>query len=140
MASLKFDCPLCGESLEADLEAAGATIQCMHCNGSVRVPSTAPPPSAPPAQSPPATSTSAGAVWSFVLALLSFFCLGPLTGIPAIICGHVSLSNINRSMGRLTGRGLAIAGLVIGYVATAGWLLYLFIFGGLAMLGALSEM
>lgn len=137
MASLKFECPLCGQSLEADLDTVGVTIQCPQCNGSIRVPSTAPPMNNPSGQSPPVSATSAAAVWSFVLSMLSFFCLGPLTGIPAIICGHVSVSNINRSQGTLTGKGLAIAGLVIGYLATFGWLLYLLVFGGIAFLSEL---
>ncbi len=35
--------------------------------------------------------------------------------VAAIILGHVSLSEIGRSAGRLKGRGMAIAGLVLGY-------------------------
>jgi len=77
------------------------------------------------------------AIWSFVLSLLSFLCFGPLTGIPAIICGHISVSNINQSQGTLTGKGLAIAGLVIGYLSTFGWLIYIFVLGGIALLGGL---
>ena len=34
----------------------------------------------------------------------------------AIILGHLSLSEIKKSAGRLTGQGLAIAGLVLGYL------------------------
>jgi hypothetical protein len=79
--------------------------------------------------------TSAGAVWSFVLSLLSLLCFRPLTGIPAIICGHVSHSNIKKSQGTLTCGGLAVAGLVIGYIATAGWILLF----ALGVLGALIE-
>jgi len=80
--------------------------------------------------------TSAGAIWSFVLSLLSFLCFGPLTGIPAIICGHVAHSNIKRSQGTLTGDGLAIAGLVIGYLVSIGWI-FIFVLFGLGTLGAL---
>ena len=43
-----------------------------------------------------------------------------------IIFGHISLSQINRSNGRISGKGLAIAGLVLGYVALVGWI-FLFI-------------
>ena len=114
MASLKFDCSLCGQSLEAELDMAGSNIQCPHCNGSIRVPSSAP--------LMPVSTTSATAVWSFVLSLFSLFCFGLLTSIPAIICGHVSVSKINQSRGRLTGKGLAVAGLVIGYLSTILWL------------------
>lgn len=37
----------------------------------------------------------------------------------AIICGHLGLGQIKRSSGRQAGRGLAIAGLVIGYLEVA---------------------
>lgn len=39
--------------------------------------------------------------------------------IVAIILGHLSLSDIGKSAGRLTGRGLAIAGLVLGYLGVS---------------------
>jgi hypothetical protein len=41
---------------------------------------------------------------------------GCLTGIPAIICGHMALGQIKRSAGALTGSGMAITGLVLGYL------------------------
>jgi hypothetical protein len=40
--------------------------------------------------------------------------VGPLSGIPAIILGHVARSRINRSGEQ--GAGLALAGLILGYV------------------------
>jgi len=39
-----------------------------------------------------------------------------LLSIAAIILGHLSLSEIKKSAGRVTGQGLAIAGLVLGYL------------------------
>ncbi len=36
----------------------------------------------------------------------------------AVVFGHVGLSKIAKSRGQLTGRGMAIAGLVTGYLAT----------------------
>lgn len=59
------------------------------------------------------TGTSGMAVASLVLGLLSF-CLTVLAGIPAIILGILGLVAINSSDGRLRGRGLAIAGIVMG--------------------------
>jgi len=41
----------------------------------------------------------------------------------AVIFGHISLSTMKRSMGRLAGRGMAIAGLVLGYVGVASLVL-----------------
>lgn len=63
--------------------------------------------------------TSAGAIWSLVLGILGFFCLGPFGSIPAIICGHIALAKINRSAGALAGQGLAITGFILGYIGLA---------------------
>jgi hypothetical protein len=60
--------------------------------------------------------TSALSIWSLVLGILSLCCCGFLTAIPGVICGHMALSRIRRSGGSLGGQGLAIAGLVTGYV------------------------
>ena len=80
------------------------------------VPSVQPPPYAPgaPGIEPVATQTSGLAIWSLVLGVLSFV-LSIFTAIPAVICGHLSLGRIRQSRGALTGRGMAIAGLIIGY-------------------------
>ena len=64
---------------------------------------------------PYAPQTSGLAVASMVLGLLGLLFLG-LTSIPAVICGHLSLSQIKRSMGRLGGQGMAITGLITGYL------------------------
>lgn len=135
MTSIKFNCAHCEQFLEASLNEAGATIQCPRCNGALRVPAMTAATAATTPTPLRVAQTSAGAVWSFVLSLLSFLCLGPLTGIPAIICGHVSYSNIKKSQGTLTGGGLAVAGLVIGYIATVGWIMMI----ALGILGALIE-
>lgn len=67
--------------------------------------------------------TSGSAVASLVFSLV-----GPLGCIPAIICGHLALRRIRRQPG-LGGHGLALAGLVIGYVVL-GLSLALFILMG----------
>jgi hypothetical protein len=73
---------------------------------------------APPV--PSATSkNSALAVWSLVLGILSLACLCLLAGIPAVICGHTAQSRIKKSAGALTGGGLALAGLITGYIGIA---------------------
>lgn len=69
---------------------------------------------------PPARSKTAGlAIWSLVLGILSVICFSILAGIPAVICGHTALSRIKRSGGVLQGNGLAIGGLVTGYLSIA---------------------
>lgn len=54
------------------------------------------------------------AIWSMILGIISFVCLG-LAAIPAIICGHIAIGNINKSNGMLIGKGMSIAGLILGY-------------------------
>ncbi|MHC4511292.1 MAG: DUF4190 domain-containing protein [Planctomycetota bacterium] len=54
--------------------------------------------------------TSGLAIASLVLALA----LGPFGILPAVICGHLALRRIERNS-KLTGRGLALAGLIAGY-------------------------
>jgi hypothetical protein len=61
--------------------------------------------------------TSGLAITSMVLGISSFACL--VTGLPAVICGHMARANIKRSMGRQTGDGFALAGLITGYLGTA---------------------
>jgi hypothetical protein len=135
MTNIKFNCVHCKQPLQANLEHSGKTIQCPRCKGALRIPAmTATTAPVYQAQNQ-MLKTSAGAIWSFVLSLLSFLCFGPLTGIPAIICGHVAHSNIKKSQGTLTGDGLAIAGLVIGYLASIGWTFII----ALGFLGAVIE-
>ena len=63
------------------------------------------------------------AVWSLVLGILavvlSVVCIGPLFGIPAVICGHMGYSRVKRSAGALSGGGLALGGLITGYLSIA---------------------
>src|SRR6266545_5742431 len=76
------------------------------------------PPPAPSAPRP-APRTAPTAIWSLVLAVVSFFCGWLLTAIPAVICGHVARSKIRKSGGALGGMGIATAGLIVGYIALA---------------------
>ena len=57
--------------------------------------------------------TSGKAIFSLVCGLLFLFL--PLS-VVAVVFGHLSLSEIRRSAGRLTGTGLAVTGLVLGYI------------------------
>lgn len=58
------------------------------------------------------------AVASLVLGLVGIvLCLGPLAGIPAVICGHMAHSQIRKSGGTIGGDGMATAGLVTGYIS-----------------------
>jgi type IV pilus assembly protein PilA len=56
--------------------------------------------------------TSGKAIGSLICGIINVF---PLF-IVAIILGHLSLSEIRKSAGRLKGEGMAIAGLILGYL------------------------
>jgi len=60
--------------------------------------------------------TAGIAVASLVLGILGLVLIGPLGAIPAVICGHVAKSKIKRNPEYLAGDGLALAGLILGYV------------------------
>jgi hypothetical protein len=62
--------------------------------------------------------TSTLAIWSIVLGSLSLCGLALLTGIPAIICGHIARKRIQQNSTEYEGRGLALAGLIMGYIGT----------------------
>ncbi|ACQ78795.1 conserved hypothetical protein [Beutenbergia cavernae DSM 12333] len=72
----------------------------------------------PPGQAVPypgGGTTNGFATASLVCSIL--LCFGPLGGTAAVIFGHVALSQIKRT--QQAGRGMAIAGLVIGYLQLA---------------------
>lgn len=62
--------------------------------------------------------TSGKAVASLVLGI-GIFLFSVLAGIPAIIFGHLAKSDIRKSGGRLQGDGMALAGLILGYLSVA---------------------
>lgn len=85
-----------------------------------------PPPAAAPAPYVPYApavvypTTNGLAVASLVA---GFLWLGWFGSILAVIFGHIAISQINRSGGRETGTGLAVGGLVLGYIGVASLLL-----------------
>jgi hypothetical protein len=74
--------------------------------------------------------TDGKAVGSLILGIFALFPLGLLAGIPAVILGHLSRKSIRESLGRLKGDkgdGMAVAGLVMGYLSVAALPLVLII-------------
>ena len=67
----------------------------------------------------PQPKTSALAIGSLVLGILGLMCFTIFAAIPGVICGHKALSKIQKSDGSLSGKGLAIAGLITGYLGIA---------------------
>ncbi len=71
--------------------------------------------------------TNVLAIVSLVTSILGF-------GLVGVITGHIALSQIKQT--REAGNGLAIAGLVIGYISIAAIVLWLFVFGGALLFAA----
>ena len=91
----------------------------------------------------PATPTSALAIVSLVFGILAWVMLPVLGPIVAVITGHMARAEIRRSESRIDGDGLAIGGLVLGYLQIAmlliGFVLLILFFGGLATLAAFAH-
>lgn len=68
-------------------------------------------------QNPDARPRTGLAVTSLVLGILGTVCLGPITGLPAVITGHVAYRRSQRQPAIHGGGGLALAGLILGYVS-----------------------
>jgi Domain of unknown function (DUF4190) len=64
----------------------------------------------------PASRTAPIAIWSLVLAVLFFVGGWLFAAVPAVICGHIAWSKIRKSRGTLGGKGIATAGLILGYI------------------------
>ena len=92
---------------------------------------------------PPVAQTNSLAIVSLIAGILAWT-LCPGLGAPiAIICGHIAKGQIRDSMGRMTGDGLATAGLVLGYIEIAlaliGICVYLIFVVGIFGLAGISS-
>jgi hypothetical protein len=69
---------------------------------------------------PPTTRTSTLAIISLIGGITGWTLLPFLGAIVAVITGHMAHSEIKKSAGMITGKGMATAGLILGYLALAG--------------------
>ena len=108
-------CPQCGQTVP---EGASFCPTCGRQNPLTNAGPAGLPPLTPIGAPGPVTveKTSGMAIASLIFGILFLFF--PLN-ILAIVFGHISLSQIKKSAGRLGGKGLAIAGLVLGYLGIA---------------------
>ncbi len=105
----------CGKEFETGDENAGRRGRCPACQRVVIVPKANPyaAPEFVPAYDAGPSQTSGKAIASFILGLCSFIlCL--ITGIPAVILGILGLGDINNPKKNLTGKWMAISGIVMG--------------------------
>lgn len=98
-------------------------------NNLYRLPAQAALPRATPAQQP---APSALAIASLVAGICGLFFFGSLI---AVVCGHIARANIQASQGMQTGDGVALSGLILGYIGL-GLTLLVFVF--IMVAGALS--
>ena len=91
----------------------------------------------------PMRQTSTLAVVSLVFGILGWTLLPFLGSLGGIIFGHMARGEIRRSNGQLDGDGLAVTGLVLGWInvmlAVLLVLVIFMFFGGLAWLAALNS-
>jgi type IV pilus assembly protein PilA len=122
-------CPYCAEAIQDD------AMVCPHCRMNLTANAYAPPQPPPPQPmyQPPAPAqtglsgdaypsqpqTSGKATGSLIAGIAAYVILPFFSAIVAIILGHLGLSEIKKSGGRLKGDGLAITGLVLGYLQVA---------------------
>jgi len=90
-------CPKCGTQNPDDAQS------CNTCGAILT--------SSPTTAAPVTPKTSGLAITALILGILAFFTCA-LTAIPAIILGIIALVKIEKSGGRITGKGLAVAGIV----------------------------
>jgi Domain of unknown function (DUF4190) len=104
-------CPYCAAPIEND------AIQCAYCNRwlDAKLDSTLNA-DAPLLVLPP-RSTSGLAIGSLVCGI---FWVGGMGAVAALILGYLALRQIRREPLRVKGKGIAIAGIVLGWVGVAG--------------------
>lgn len=103
-------CAGCGNSMTADDKFCRVCGRVASAGSAVR-------PAVGTAASLGRTETSGKAIGSLICGLLFFI---PFLFVVAIVLGHLALSEIRKSAGRLKGEGIAIAGLVLGYLGIVG--------------------
>jgi len=127
-------CPYCAEAIQDDAQ----TCPLCKMNLAANVYATqrpAPPPPLQPVQANPgapqpglagdtyatAPAETSGKATASLISGIAAYVVAPFIGaIAAVVLGHLGLSEIKKSAGRLKGDGMAIAGLVLGYLQIAG--------------------
>ena len=102
-------CPNCAEQVQ------DAALVCRYCGFDFVTLSR------PQQPAPQQTKVNGFSIAALVLGIVWIYWIGSLL---AVIFGHVALSQIKKADGRQTGRGMAIAGLVLGYIGIATFVVF----------------
>ena len=123
MSDIQFSCPECGHSLAVDSAGAGMLVPCPECQKEITIPAAPPPPPPSRIDIPPRVEGKPSKknrlpVIGLVLGILGLWFMGLLAAIPAVICAHIAKARARKDPAG-TSKGIASAGLIVGYIAVA---------------------
>ena len=84
----------------------------------------------------PAPPTNVLAIASLILSISSFVALPLIGSIAGVVCGHIARSQLRESRYASEGNGVALAGLIIGWVGIAFYVLLLLLIFGVILAAA----
>lgn len=123
MSDIQFNCPECGHSLAVDSAGAGMLVLCPECQKQITIPAAPPPPPPSPGSNnmvprvvDAPSKKSRLPVIGLVLGILGLWFMGLWAAIPAVICAHIGKARVRKDQ-QGNGKGIATAGLVVGYMA-----------------------